>query len=311
MQAIRVKEELEKDILKIPGVVGIGLSHSSPQVLNIYVERLTPELEKKVPPVLGGLKTRVIESGRFVALQRTSKLRPFPMGVSIGHIDITAGTVGIVAVRNGEEFLLSNAHVFVPDPSSESVERTDVVQPGPYDGGTPEDKVGDVVEWVRITPDGENLVDAALARPLSKDLYVKEILDVGIPVGMAEVAVNEVLIKSGRTTGVTSGKVLDVNASITVDYGTFTAVLKDLIITEKMAEGGDSGSPVVDSNLNFVGLVFAGSERLTAICKAKNITEAFGIEAYILPAPVLFGGALMMLLAGSALLTSTYQKTPL
>src|SRR5439155_937308 len=72
-----------------------------------------------VPKAFGGVRTDIVETGRFHALEtaqavdvgRTKRIRPAPGGVSIGHVQITAGTLGVLARRNGRPVILSNNHV--------------------------------------------------------------------------------------------------------------------------------------------------------------------------------------------------------
>src|SRR3990172_7884567 len=65
-----------------------------------------------VPKTLGGVKTDVIETGEIVAFQDPKqKMRPARPGVSIGHYQITAGTLGCLVSKNGQTFILSNNHV--------------------------------------------------------------------------------------------------------------------------------------------------------------------------------------------------------
>ena len=60
--------------------------------------------------------------------------RPASGGVSIGHINITAGTLGCLATRDGELFILSNNHVLA---NSNAAQKGDpIIQAGRYDGGT-------------------------------------------------------------------------------------------------------------------------------------------------------------------------------
>lgn len=71
------------------------------------------------------------------------------------------------------------------------------------------------------------------------------------PVGVKfqkEVEVDDVLRKSGRTSCDTSFSVIDESASTTINYGHFTALFDDVILTDnpdgKAIQGGDSGSSV-------------------------------------------------------------------
>src|SRR3989304_10098747 len=53
-----------------------------------------------IPKMVGGIPTDVVETGRIRALQsHTARIRPAPGGVSIGHRDITAGTLGCLGKR--------------------------------------------------------------------------------------------------------------------------------------------------------------------------------------------------------------------
>ena len=47
--------------------------------------------------------------------------------------------------------------------------------------------------------------------------------------------------------------------------------------SEVIVQGGDSGSPVLDENNKFLGLLFAGSDdgKTLVACKASNIESAF------------------------------------
>jgi len=63
-----------------------------------------------------------------------------------------------------------------------------------------------------------NFVDAALAKPTSDSMVVKDILDIGPPTGSAQVELDESIQKSGRTTDVTQGKVLQLHATVQVQY---------------------------------------------------------------------------------------------
>jgi len=73
--------------------------------------------------------------------------------------------------------------------------------------------------------------------------------------------------KSGRTTGLTYGTIIDVNMTAYVNYGDFLAMFEDCILTtENMGAPGDSGSLVVDSDNKAIGLLFAGGESGYVIC---------------------------------------------
>lgn len=105
--------------------------------------------------------TDVIEVGEIKALH-TNKHRPVLPGTSIGHFAITAGTLGIVVEKNGQKFILSNNHVLANENNASVGDA--ILQPGPHDGGTASDKIGELAEYIPINFSGSNVVDAALAR---------------------------------------------------------------------------------------------------------------------------------------------------
>jgi intein/homing endonuclease len=91
----------------------------------------------------------------------------------------------------------------------------------------------------------ENELDVAIALPISDDIYSTEILGLGIsPKGSARVKVEEEVVKSGRTTGVTKGIVISDDATIRVGYdqGEALFVHQILIQGENFVRGGDSVS---------------------------------------------------------------------
>ncbi|NIU63493.1 MAG: hypothetical protein GWN66_23410, partial [Pseudomonas stutzeri] len=86
------------------------------------------------------MQTDVQETGVIRALQdHTAKWRPAPGGVSIGHVDITAGTLGCLVVRGDHIYILSNNHVLAN--SNEAEPGDAILQPGPHDGGTMDDQI--------------------------------------------------------------------------------------------------------------------------------------------------------------------------
>jgi len=293
-----VPKELREKLLKKEEIVGI----SDPEgELRVYVE--TEEdakkllLEMKEIKIAGvSYKVKPIVVGRITALQllkpltRTEKVRPIPGGVSIGNFAITAGSSGFIAIdkETREKVLVSNAHVLVDLIYGRE---TRISQPGPYDLGFDAEKiienyVGDLVKYAEIKwPPATNLVDAAVMKPLSPDLITEEIVGIGKPNGFAEVSEGQAVKKSGRTTGLTVSRVFDTRATIKVWYDENYAIFEDIIIVKPaFARGGDSGSACLDEANRIVGLVFAGSDEVTAICKIKHVLELLNLEGEVQPA---------------------------
>ena len=125
----------------------------------------------------------------------------------------------------------------------------------------------------------DNLVDAAIARPLSSNDVKDEILKIGILQGTAAGELGMAIKKSGRTTALTTGEIQQVNVTSTVQYGeNQTAIFTDQLLAGAMSQGGDSGSAVLDSNNRLIGLLFAGSENTTIINRIENVFSALGVS---------------------------------
>lgn len=283
------------------------------------VERKLPVAELApadlVPRSIDGVPTDVVPTGAFRALsaQHRERHRPVPGGVSVGHRDITAGTLGCVVYRDGQPFILSNNHVLA-DTNGASL-GDPIVQPAPYDGGQlPADTIASLEAFVpiimleeesgcriagraaavlngiaRMTGSSarlkavtaraaDNLVDAALALPLDDGLLADELLGVGRVEGPGSVELGMAVTKSGRTTGVTSGEVIQVEVTAHVHLGNRVARFADQFMAGPMSQGGDSGSLIVDAERRGVGLLFAGSGRTTLCNRIDHVLELLDVS---------------------------------
>ena len=90
--------------------------------------------------------------------------------------------------------------------------------------------------------------------------------------------------KSGRTTQLTTGRIIDINATIRVNYGGGrVALFQDQItirgLSGDFSAGGDSGSVIWTWNTsrNPVGLLFAGGGGLTFGNKMTRVVSALDI----------------------------------
>ncbi|MEK6697446.1 MAG: hypothetical protein AABZ10_00185 [Nitrospirota bacterium] len=264
---------------------------------------------------MNNIPTDIVETGLFFALQsRTTRYRPAPGGVSIGHRDITAGTLGCLVKKNGQIHILSNNHVLAN--SNDGHPGDPILQPGPYDGGTyPDDHIANLAEFVPISftdlpsgcsiaggsaaflngiarllgsgtrlqavrsQAGENLVDAAIARPLNDQDVTPELLEIGTLAGTAPGELGMDIKKSGRTTALTTGEIQQVDVTVSVQYGgSRVASFTDQLMAGAMSQGGDSGSAVVDTSNRLVGLLFAGSDTSTIINRIENVFTALDLS---------------------------------
>ena len=81
------------------------------------------------------------------------------------------------------------------------------------------------------------------------------------------------------TTGLTSGEITQVDATVRVGYGMGnTATFTDQLIAGPMSSGGDSGSAVLDEDDRVVGLLFAGSAQTTVMNRIQNVLDALNVS---------------------------------
>ena len=111
-----------------------------------------------------------------------------------------------------------------------------------------------VVEFDTVPVGLENLssydfigIGFAGSEVASAVINVYNVMKLGFePVGFKPVPVKrgDGVVKTGRTTGVTTGVVISPSVVLTVNLGDDVAVFVDVILTTKLLEPGDSGSPV-------------------------------------------------------------------
>lgn len=245
------------------------------------------DAEEVIPEEMQGVPTDVNPTGIFRTLaEPTDQFRPAPGGVSIGHVNITAGTLGCLVQKEGEVFILSNNHVLAN--SNEASLEDSILQPGPIDGGMKsEDEIAKLSEFVPIVFENvgedfdvpENLVDAAIAKPNNVDDVKNEIFEIGAIAGVNEACFNMEVKKSGRTTGLTSGVIEQIDVTSRVNYGTNKiATFTDQVMAGSISQGGDSGSAVLDNDNNVVGLLFAGSDTTTLINRIEHVFEILEVS---------------------------------
>jgi hypothetical protein len=269
--------------------------------------------EDMISTQISGIPTDVVPTGPVTIFQDpTDRFRPAPGGVSVGHYQITAGTLGCLVRKNGVLYILSNNHVLAN--SNDASEGDPILQPGSADGGqTSQDEIAKLSIYVpivfeenggngggscpvaglttnvlnalaamtgsktrlrqyRIRQTENNRVDCAIALPNNPDDVKNEILEIGTISGITEGILGMNIQKSGRTTGLTTGTIQQVDVTARVNFGANrTAVFEDQLLAGGMSQGGDSGSAVLDTDNNLVGLLFAGSSNTTIINRIQNV----------------------------------------
>lgn len=318
-RVVEVKEAHEAELLALPNVVGVGVGPKETKgeltetlCVVVYVARkyaasslrksdtvptrLAAPEKVAVPPLLdgtaatsetvegGAVETDVKEVGEIKALAYTARVRPAVPGYSLGHYAITAGTFGCL-VRDAcapcRTYILSNNHVLANTNAAGLGDP--ILQPGAFDGGAhPNDTIARLTRFVPIhfgPPERYNLVDAAIATPLDTRLVRASIVGLGIPTATVEATLGLDVVKSGRTTQTTAGRVIDVDATVAVNFGVGVGYFRNQILTTNMSQGGDSGSLLLSrAERAATGLLFAGSNVITVHNHIKNVETALGVS---------------------------------
>ncbi len=257
----------------------------------------TPTASRTATPVPTPTTTRTATpaptpTGDTIAAHQVKQTLPIKLGTSGGSVsDISklyccGGTLGSAVTCNGAVHILSNNHVLAR--SGGAAPGEDTVQPGLIDtgcGGTNSNVVGDFLG--DLVPLGSN-VDAALSLARAGAVSpTGEILGIGAPCATPKApAIGMAVVKSGRTSGVTTGQVQALNASISVQYQVgcnqgkkFTVAYQNqvTITPGTFLQSGDSGSLMLtdDANHQPVGLLYAGSSSVAIANPIQDVIDAF------------------------------------
>ncbi len=301
--AIAAQERHTPGLMRIPGVMGtaVGLLPNGRAAVQVFVE--TPG-SRGIPDSLDHIPVVFRVTGRFMALSDpTTRQRPAPLGFSVGHPAITAGTIGARVVdASGNVYVLSNNHVLAN--SNDAQIGDAALQPGPFDGGTAADQIGTLFAFKTIDfSGGNNTFDAAIALSNAANLGNGTPTDDGY--GTPNSAIwgdanqdgtfddKTALLglnveKYGRTTKLTHGSITGINATVDVCYEVFificvkAAHYVDQLIIEPgtFSGGGDSGSLIVteDGTQRPVALLFAGSSTQTIANRIDLVLNHFAVR---------------------------------
>ena len=188
-------------------------------------------------------------------------------------------------------------------------------QPGPYDGGTMADRIGVLHRFIPLIRgeeqsecpvaqnmarslsrlmqifkpnydlrfykqlSTENVVDCALCKPDNPDLISPEIFELGKITGVEHVTPGIAVEKSGRTSGLTRGRVSAIGVTLQVQLTEKeTGWFSEQVVCDINSQPGDSGSLILNSNKKAVGLLFAGSDKYTIFSPIENVCDKLGVE---------------------------------
>ena len=192
------------------------------------------------------------------------RIRPIRPGASVAHLDVTAGTIGTFVRRasGGAVEVLSNNHVLADE--NQAALGDQILQPGPYDGGSvPDDVIGTLAAFTPVDVDGPNVVDCATSSIDEEIGWSLETFDAeGGLTGLLDLNADEdgddgedgdelpPVAKHGRTTGRTDGTITAIeldNLQVRYDIGVvrFDDQIEVTGSSGPFSQGGDSGSLVI------------------------------------------------------------------
>jgi hypothetical protein len=268
-----------------PDSLALGVGGPGEPTLTLFTESALPRdallsqlAESAGTRALSSVPVQQVPVGAVDAYSHRARHRPAPGGVSVGHVNITAGTlgsraIGLTAPWNNRHLILSNNHVLAN--SNAGSVNDSIVQPGPFDGGShPADQIAVLARWVPINFGGApNFVDCAFGwawhqRIRGEQYYLSGGSGAFYRTGTAPLAASLGLTvgKSGRTTGLTMGRVTQIGVSVNVNFGGGrVALFRNQIAIQSVnadpfSAGGDSGSVIWHwaTGVRPVGLLFAG-----------------------------------------------------
>jgi hypothetical protein len=313
--ALKQKNKLSPILLQRSEIIGIGIGYADPKnpsmgaALHVYTRKKISQASiQNVKNICGReVPMRIIPSEDFkmhgaatIEKRRRThnivtkkkldpnysrfKIRPVPGGSGIGWIEGNrgaAGTAGLIIIKNGQLYFLSNNHVLI------RVNRfaREIIQPAPQDGGTPSDRIGRSFQFVPYSLTGANYMDAAIGRPLSnRSLSPQYLISstgnlITLRGHLLSYRVGDRFFKSGRTTGYTSGLVTSIHADLMVktDFGPLLFRNQTVIQgSYPISQPGDSGSVWITSNGYAAALLFAGAGNLSVCTPIAWVLSTFG-----------------------------------
>ena len=274
---------------------------ASPEVLESLGTNEIPEfivvngVEVPTDVIQRNYKTDIKVVAEASPSPRKSHINPIVPGVSVASKKVTAGTIGgiVFDMQDGTPYILSNWHVLN---GPEGQIGDEIVQPGPFDDNRVElNRLGKLVRS-HLGAAG----DCAVAS-IEDRSFKEEIFELGIKADqLGEPELDDKVIKSGRTTGVTHGIVTRVHTIAKIDYGDPVGEQEvggfeigpdedNLPSNGEISMGGDSGSFWLFKSSNgkpskvLAGLHFAGegpsdpNEHALA-CYPKSVFEKLQIS---------------------------------
>lgn len=299
------------DLLNQKGVTGTatGLNANGDVVVKVYTNGADKPV---IPSKLDGIPVEVEQHPTFEVLdgfagspRYNPKLRadrPVAIGVSASPIDPTcapsgscySGTLGcrLKAKDGSGYFALSNNHVFAQN--NQKTPGTRIMQPSSGElqilcQCIDANEIGTLFAFKSIDFSLDfnqpNRIDAAIMKTTTDYVSRSTLPDgYGTPrkytIKVPQLGMN--VMKYGRTSGFTKGRIVALNSFIPVSSPDGVALYAGQITVRGVggtfAAPGDSGSLVVDGDRFPLGLLFAGGGQIVHLNPIQEVLDEFGME---------------------------------
>lgn len=275
-------------------VVGIGLGYkvkngfyTNQLCIQVFVSRKIPSFNllsnNLVPSIYDGIPTDVVETGYFHVTSLRNRIRPVPGGYSISSLNAKDGTAGCLVTNGVQNFVLSTNHLLADENRFST--GYPILQPAYiYGGRRPNDVIATLYKYVPLHQvQGEfvpiNLSDCAIGVLTDKNIFNSKIAFIGEIKQVKPPRLNAPVKKVGSTTDLTTGIISSIDVTIQITYPSNRNYLfKNIIFTSKMADEGDSGSILVNSNNCATGLLFANAEDATAFNRLDIVLDQLDVH---------------------------------
>jgi hypothetical protein len=306
----QIKEAAEADLLKRPGVTGVDVGYkyvggkkTEEIVIRVHVaEKKDVPPDQKIPETINGVKTDVHQN-RFVPAGDFTRYDPLLGGASIGPCRLVGqlyygydtgpnvwpyGTLGAIVIDNtsGARMMLGNFHVMCVDTAWKVGDA--IGQPSDSSGPDCSSAIVGTIQQAFLG--GE--VDCAVASITARD-HINAIMDIGPVTGIADPVLGTAVRKRGATTGLTFGTIDSLYLTIQTDYGenlgsvqltNQISIAADPTHNTQFADFGDSGSVVVNSANQVIGLLFgvdAAAGTVGATNPIKSVLDKLNVSMAI------------------------------
>jgi hypothetical protein len=237
-----------------------------------------------IPKHIEGVVTDIQTIRFFPRMADDARYRPIEGGIAtIHHPSEYVGTLGLIIRKGNKLYGITNNHVGANEdvlgmrpPSAKKGDPW--VQPS--NGSIPSDLIAKLYRWNRLKPQAPgnvNYYDFAMGEIVAPGLAGakhNEIKDIGSVRGIEDIELGDKVMKRGRTTLKTKGRVIAVNARVYVPYQGYNCDFTDQVTiigdpdpNKPFSLGGDSGSLIVSSEPDVrtnayksKALLFAGGE---------------------------------------------------